>query len=258
MIHSTKESRAESLLRKIRASAKEINEAVEKLEKAQLFSEDTTSDLISKTETVEHLRRMLEATVPNTDYDEGFVDGVEFGISTVSTMPTIQPQSTTGQLNDGARSTGQSTDLIDRQEAIDALHTWFRDGFDEDKWWNSTHVLAAIEGLHPVQQEHKWETCFECPLSHGCPKIKGCTNEQAIEYASQIPNDCPLSAQPEPQWIPVEKELPEPRIDVWVNSDLGQMVGYYEEMVNLWYGRDYLELIVNAWMPLPEPYKPNK
>lgn len=87
-------------------------------------------------------------------------------------------------------------DLIERQAAIDALHTWFRDGFDEDKWWNSTHVLAAIEGLPSVQQEHKWETCFECPLSHGCPKIKGCTNEQAIEYASQIPNDCPLSAQP--------------------------------------------------------------
>ena len=89
------------------------------------------------------------------------------------------------------------SDLISRQAVIDALHTWFRDGFDEDKWWNSTHVLAAIEGLPSVQQEHKWETCFDCPLSHGCPKIKGCTNEQAIEYASQIPNDCPLSAQPE-------------------------------------------------------------
>jgi hypothetical protein len=64
--------------------------------KAQLSKEgtikDATSDLISRTETVEHLRRMLEATVPNTDYDEGFIDGVEFGISTVSTMPTIQPE----------------------------------------------------------------------------------------------------------------------------------------------------------------------
>ena len=88
-------------------------------------------------------------------------------------------------------------DMISRQAAIDAFHTWFRDGFDEDKWWNSTYVLAAIEGLPSVQQEHKWETCFDCPLSHGCPKIKGCTNEQAIEYASQIPNDCPLSAQSE-------------------------------------------------------------
>ena len=85
--------------------------------------------------------------------------------------------------------------MISRQAAIDALHTWFRDGFDEDKWWNSTHVLAAIEGIPSAQQGYKWETCFECPLSHGCPKIKGCTNEQAIEYASQIPNDCPLSTQ---------------------------------------------------------------
>ena len=64
--------------------------------KTQLSQEDATkgatSDLISRIETVEHLRRMLEATVPNTDYDEGYVDGVEFGISTVSTMPTIQPE----------------------------------------------------------------------------------------------------------------------------------------------------------------------
>ena len=45
------------------------------------------------------------------------------------------------------------SDLIDRQAAIDALHTWFKDGFDEDKWWNSTHVLAAIEGLPPAQPE---------------------------------------------------------------------------------------------------------
>ena len=35
---------------------------------------------------------MLDATVPITDYDEGYVDGVKFGISTVSTMPPIQPE----------------------------------------------------------------------------------------------------------------------------------------------------------------------
>ena len=44
-------------------------------------------------------------------------------------------------------------DLISRQAAIDALHTRFKDGFNEDKWWNSTHVLAAIEGLPPAQPE---------------------------------------------------------------------------------------------------------
>ena len=67
------------------------------------------------------------------------------------------------------------------------------------------------------------------------------------------------SAQPEQRWIPVSERLPEPRVDVWVNSDIGQIQGYYEEHINVWYasfgqGRDYLELIVNAWRPLPEPY----
>lgn len=66
--------------------------------------------------------------------------------------------------------------------------------------------------------------------------------------------------EPEPHWIPVTERLPEPRTDVWVNSDIGQIQGYYEESVEIWYasfghGRDYLELIVNAWMPLPEPYQ---
>ena len=63
------------------------------------------------------------------------------------------------------------------------------------------------------------------------------------------------SVEPEQQWIPCSERLPEPRIDVWCNSDMGQMVGYYEENVETWYGRDYLELMVTAWMPLPEPYR---
>ena len=46
-----------------------------------------------------------------------------------------------------------SGDLISRQAAIDALHVWFSDGFEEDRWWNSTHVLAAIEGLPSAQPE---------------------------------------------------------------------------------------------------------
>ena len=75
---------------------RDISTAIEAL-KAQHSQESTTSDLISKTETVEHLRRMLEATVPNTDYDEGYIDGIEFGISTVSTMPPAQPEPRTGK-----------------------------------------------------------------------------------------------------------------------------------------------------------------
>lgn len=47
------------------------------------------------------------------------------------------------------------SDYISRQAAIDALHTRFKDGFNEDKWWNSTHVLAAIEGLPPVTSKQR-------------------------------------------------------------------------------------------------------
>jgi len=76
------------------------------------------------------------------------------------------------------------------------------------------------------------------------------TDDDAVEAIEGLP-----SAQPERRWIPCSERLPEPRIDVWCNSDMGQMVGYYEENVETWYGRDYLELMVTAWMPLPEPYK---
>ena len=154
--------------------------------KAQLSKEGTTkgatSDLISRMETVEHLRRVLDATVPITDYDEGYVDGVEFGISTVSTMPTIQPQSTTGQLNDGARSTAQSTDLIDRQAAIDALDfeivhmTAYCDGKNEGNplaqynkgLEDGKKAIEALPSAQPeraegewVLKDHQWE-CNKC------------------------------------------------------------------------------------------------
>lgn len=80
-------------------------------------------------------------------------------------------------------------------------------------------------------------------------------------FARQITEDfCrDIDEQPtinvKPRWIPCSERLPEPRTDVWCNSDMGQMVGYYEENVETWYGRDYLELMVTAWMPLPEPFR---
>ena len=140
-----------------------LNMAIEAL-KAQLSKEGITSDLISRMETVEHLRRVLDATVPITDYDEGYVDGVEFGISTVSTMPTIQPQSTTGQLNDGAQSTAQSTDLIDRQDAIDAVNN----AFDRETLLTGfvrSIAVRAIRDMPSAQLEPQW-----VPVSERLPE----------------------------------------------------------------------------------------
>lgn len=60
----------------------------------------------------------------------------------------------------GLEKGDKMADLIERQAVIDALHTWFKDGFDNDRWWNSTHVLAAIEGLPSVQP--KIIRCKDC------------------------------------------------------------------------------------------------
>lgn len=138
--------------------------------KTQLSQEGTTSDLISRMETVEHLRRVLDATVPITDYDEGYVDGVEFGVSTVSTMPTIQPQSTAGQLNDSA----QSTNLIDRQAAIDALQKCRKHCIDP---FDSYHIdiqdaenqLSKLPTIQPEPHKGHWEND-----KHDMPRCSQC------------------------------------------------------------------------------------
>ena len=50
-------------------------------------------------------------------------------------------------------SCAHENDSISRQAAIDALHCRFADGFEEDRWWNSTHVIATLKGLPAVQSE---------------------------------------------------------------------------------------------------------
>ena len=94
--------------------------------------------------------------------------------------------------------------------------------------------------------------CDECPLCYE----QGNMGEQkeALDMAIKALEQM-NSSENQGNWIPVSKRMPEPRIDVWCNSDMGQMVGYYDEYAETWYGRDYLELIVTAWMPLPEPYR---
>lgn len=70
--------------------------------------------------------------------------------------------------------------------------------------------IAIVRGEPTIEPERKWETCFDCPLSNGCPKIRGCTNEQAEGYGSDIPDDCPLSIEPEREkgeWIYGEHDV---------------------------------------------------
>jgi hypothetical protein len=61
-------------------------------------------------------------------------------------------------------------DLIDRQAAIDALRARFGVDFDYGKWWSSTHVLAAIESVPPVncsENPNRWIPVSELPEKAG-------------------------------------------------------------------------------------------
>jgi len=153
-------------------------------------------------------------------------------------------------------------DLISRQAAIDAIRKIYDSVGILGEKWAVDKCQMAIKDLPSAQPEPCEDTVSRQRLLSDlkelvaawkkypvmAEQIKGV--EAAIGYVETIP-----SAQPEQRWIPCSERLPEPRIDVWCNSDMGQMVGYYEENVETWYGRDYLELMVTAWMPLPEPYR---
>ena len=91
------------------------------------------------------------------------------------------------------------------------------------------------------------------------PEINGNLEHmiRASAMVVEMIKDAP-TIEPEPHWIPCSERLPEPRTDVWCNSDLGQMSGFYDETTETWYRGDYFELLVNAWMPLPEPYQPEE
>ena len=76
----------------------------------------------------------------------------------INALPTIQSQSTTGQLNDGARSTAQSTNLIDRQAAIDAVNN----AFDRETLLTgfarsiAVRVIRDMPSAQPEPQEGHW------------------------------------------------------------------------------------------------------
>ena len=117
---------------------------------------------------------------------------------------------------------------------------------------------AAIDALWKALYEYEDKTEKQFQESEDLDVGDWILHRIFVQNMSDIDRQTILnlpSAQPEQRWIPCSERLPEPRIDVWCNSDMGQMVGYYEENVETWYGRDYLELMVTAWMPLPEPYR---
>ena len=123
---------------------------------------------------------------------------------------------------------GTTSDLISRRQALKALRkcqTYLYDARDPELKIDLSSAEAAINNLPPIQ--------------------------------------------PEPQWIPVERELPEDYVDVLVwfeyfrYGNYNRMcathgIGNYSKEYNSWtinHETGWKDLHVFAWMPLPIPYQ---
>ena len=159
----------------------------------------------------------------------------------INNLPTIQSQSTAGQLNDSTQSTAQSTNLIDRQAAIDALDTAIEhyDGIAEE-----CRKKADIERNDYMDMR---DDAYEArQLAQWLNELKYL--REKIEQ---------LTIKPEPQWIPCSERMPE-EPGYYITSNEYNGVGedfYYDG--HFW-NADKNAYSVIAWMPKPKAYKPNK
>lgn len=145
-------------------------------------------------------------------------------------------------------------DLVSRKAVIDELHSRFIDGFEEDRWWNSTHVLWAIKDVPSVQPDFDaycdrlWKLAYERGKRDAQPQMMSdaetCDScryrynewdEEPCDGCTPADNRyCPdrieLSWVTQ-RWIPVTERLPEnirPVIVTWKNND---PESYYQYIV---------------------------
>ena len=169
-------------------------------------------------------------------------------------------------------------DLIDRQDAIDALRTCYDTEAvtytNGNEYISYDQALDLIETLPSAQQD-----CTECPEydteRHYCPKYCDVIR-RTLEEAKQKRTG---------RWIPCSERLPEnirPVIVTWKNND---PASYYQYIVGkhftgtacykndkwYWYSSTTEDMLAEygrydseefdeaieciAWMPLPEPYQ---
>lgn len=149
------------------------------------------------------------------------ISGVE---EVLRSLPTIQPQSTTGQLNDGVRSTARSTDLIDRGQAIEKF-TMTAPQMSVIRIYEAVEIL---ESMPTIQPEPQW-----IPVSERLPEDM----QFVLLTVRRLKNEY----------------NPGPFISVGY-------IGWNQQ--HWWCAHDgdceISKVEVIAWMPLPEAYKPNK
>lgn len=94
-------------------------------------------------------------------------------------------------------------------------------------------------------------------LRNNLPYMQAFGVDRSIVLINELP-----SAQPEPHWIPCSERLPEDEQPILFSTTTGRVHQgrfHRDNSVNRWYSsldkmRAYNN-VVNAWMPLPEPWK---
>lgn len=143
------------------------------------------------------------------------------------------------------------SDLISRQDAIDAECEVCQIAPKKERGHNCTyyvHGCKEIECLRALPSAQ--------PVG---ASMHDSSTDYAHGFADGYKNGL-KDAQPEPQWIPVSKKShPDTPERVQVQLDNGWIItAYYEE--NEWLSVPYCDepiedKWIEAWMPLPEPYR---
>lgn len=153
------------------------------------------------------------------------------------------------------------------------IHTLrqLRDGCEAEHMDTETAALeAAIKALSyegdcisrqaAIDAANSRKTAEQCEAG----KTRNWTIDICVDMIKQLP-----SAQPEPQWIPCERNLPEDYTDVlaWFEyfryGDYNCLyqtygIGSYSMEYDSWminHETGWRKLRVIAWMPLPEPWR---
>lgn len=145
-------------------------------------------------------------------------------------------------------------DTISRRAAIDAMgiepcaFSEYENGL-HDKWEDDVEALMKLPSAQPEMNMD--ELCTDCKeydhKRHCCPRW------------NRVIRQTLKDAQPEPQWIPVSERLPDMPIRVLVQLNNGWIITAYRQD-NEWlsvpdFGEAIKDKWVEAWMPLPEPYR---
>lgn len=125
---------------------------------------------------------------------------------------------------------------------------------------NSKKLEKDFGELDCISREQAYKTikenlCAMCAYSSRCMEscdIRSCDNRDAMKVLEQ-----------EPSWIPVEEKMPEDGQSVlFCDIDNDIMIGYHiKSRHKTHFSQDgtYEDIKnVRAWMPLPQPYKPQE